>query len=171
LVLEKLSAGTAQLLHGLLFSDGRTIDNIPFARNVYFKGDIELISVRDWDEEKFQITHEVSSARYPPKLHLPEIKSGIKGVLGKLQKSNDKYKIIRTVPKARQLVFPERYEFSHDVEWYETLKGYVSRGRTKISDWYFCNEKWNMGDTFHNGYTLPEDVGFLTRFLAALEKL
>jgi len=166
---ETASKGTAQMLHGLLFSGGRTIDNIPYVAGIY-PGYTEIISIRDWDKEKFQIAYGVSSARYPPKLHLPEIKSGIEGVITELQKGNDKYKIIREVPKDRQLVFPERYEFSHDVEWHETRKGYKRENRTRISDWYLCRKEWNEGDTFW-GETLPENTDFLKRFLAALQKL
>lgn len=176
---ENISAKTSQLIHGLLFEGEGTIDNIEFQRNVYYKGDTETISVRDWDEKKFQIVWGVSSARYPPKLHLPEIKGGIQKVINQLEKKNKSYEIIETVPKSRQDIFPQRYIFSHDTQDYDVIIGhnvpigshnYVTKGRTKIRDYYKFEGKWNCGDTFW-GETFPEDVSFLTRFLKALNKL
>ena len=100
-----------------------------------------------------------------------EFKSGIAEVINELEKGNTNYEIVKNVPKARQLTFPENYRFFHDIDWHETLKGYVKENRTGISDWYLCKGEWNMGDTFWNGYRLPEDVKFLGSFLDALQKL
>ena len=100
-----------------------------------------------------------------------ELKGGVAEVINELEKGNKDYEIIKRVPKARQLTFPERYRFFHDTDYHETIKKYVKEDRTGISDWYFYNGEWKMGDTFWNGYTIPEDVTFLGNFLEALNKL
>jgi hypothetical protein len=168
---ESISKNGMQYLHSLVFSGGKTIANIKFVSNIPYMGCTEVISVRDWDKKNFQIVHGLSSASYPPKAHLTELKSGISEVISKLENGKTEYEIIKKVPKERQLVFPEKYKFEHDIGYHETLKGYVRENRTRISDWYLYRGKWDKGDTFCNGYTIPENVGFLENFLGALTKL
>jgi len=168
---ETISKAGSQFLHSLLFSGGKTISNIVFISNILYEGQEEVVSVRDWNEKRFQIVHGVSSAKYPPKAHLTELKDGISEVISELKKGNNKYEIVKKVPKARQLTFPEDYRFFHDLEWHETLKGYKTENRTGIKNCYYHNGEYHISDTFANGYSLPEDVKFLGSFLDALKKL
>ncbi|MFZ3077948.1 MAG: hypothetical protein WA139_05805 [Candidatus Aenigmatarchaeota archaeon] len=169
---DGISPAGCQYVHGLFFADGKTIDNIPFEKNVYYENDTDIYSVRHFSKDKFQIVEGSSSACYPPKSHLPVIISGISGVLKQLEKGNKNYEITRKVPQEIPTVFPERYKFSHWDEWYNTMREvWVSRGKVNIRDEYKHEGRWRKGDTFSMVHALPEDTSFLGRFNEALQKL
>lgn len=169
---EGISPAGCQLIHGLFFADGKTVDNIPWVKGVYYKGDTDYYSVRDFSKDKFQIVEGSSSACHPPKSHLPVIISGISAVMKQLEKENKDYIITRKVPQETPTIFPERYKFSHWTEWYNTRKeGWVSRGKMNIRDEYKHEERWQKGDIFSMVHDLPEDIEFLERFNEALGKI
>lgn len=119
---EGISQAGCQFIQGLIFCGGKTVDNISFEKNIYYKGDTDTYSVRDWSSKEFQIVEGSNSACYPPKSHLPVIISGISSVLKQLEKENKNYRITRKVPQEIPTVFPERYIFSHQNEWYNTSR-------------------------------------------------
>jgi hypothetical protein len=170
------SKATSQYLHGLIFSSGKTIANLEYVSDIPYKGHVEDVAVRDWNYEKFQIIHGVSSAKYPPTAHIMEIKAGIVGVIMNLEGGNKDYGITIEVPKARLIGLPRKYEFFHTRELDDLRHSdYVLKDRLGIRDWYSYKErgevKCHVGDTFGGGYTLPEDVEFLKEFLKALKKI
>lgn len=168
---EGISQAGCQLIHGLFFGDGETVDNIPWAKNVYYKNDTDYYSVRNFSKDKFQIVENASSACHPPKSHLPVIISGISEVLKQLERGNNNYKITRKFPKSIPTIFPEKYEFTHWNEWYDTRKGYVSKGKLLVLDYYRHNRKWHKGDNLGFVRRFPEDIKFLERFNEALLKI
>ncbi len=66
---EGISPAGCQLMHGLFFADGKTVDNIPWIKNVYFENDTDIYSVRNFSKDKFQIVENANSACHPPKSH------------------------------------------------------------------------------------------------------
>lgn len=170
------SKATSQILHGLFFTSGDTIANLVYVSDIPYKGHVENIAVRKWNYEKFQIVQGISSARYPPTAHIVEIRAGIRDVLKELKKGNWKYDILKEIPEARQICLPERYRFFHTVELDDMGHfNCVYKYRLGVQDQYLHGrrgqEEWSVGDTFHGGYTLPEDVGFLENFLDALYEI
>ena len=170
------SRDTSQYLHSLFFSGGNTIANLQYVSDIPYKGHVENIAVRNWNYEKFQILQGVSSARYPPTAHIMELKSGITAVIMKLEGGNKDYDLILEVPEAREIVLPEKYRFFHTKELDDMGHfDYVWKDRMGLQDLYPSREKgevkWHVGDTFHGGYTLPEDITFLRDFLRALKKI
>jgi uncharacterized protein YkvS len=132
--------------------------------------------VRDWNYENLQIVQGVSSASYPPKAHIMEFKAGVVGVIMKLEGGNKNYDLTIEVPEAKEIGLPEKYQFFHTTELDDRGHfDYVLKDRLGIRDWYSYKErgevKCHVGNTFGGGYTLPEDVEFLKKFLKALEKI
>jgi hypothetical protein len=140
---------------------------LEYVSDIPYKGHVEKTRVFSGNYENFSIHNDNNMVVHPPKYHLVELRSGISEVIKELKKGSKDYHIIKEVPVERVVDLPARYKFFH-TRW-------AGQDKLGIQELYphreECKEIWYVGDTFHGGYMLPEDIQFLEELLALLRKM